>query len=107
MKTIKVNDTPTLEMEKGFLVGLNKENLNIAAVGTLTLDESLEIIYTLLSHTLRTFDYETNHSLTEKIYDKAVEGFSLMIDKFHQVIPSNLDQERALLELENEILQGK
>lgn len=109
MHEVKVNET-TLKMDKGFVLGFEGDVLNYAVIGELTIDEALELLFTLLSETLRTFDHATNHEHTYDLYEKAVVAFSFMIDRFYpeaKNLTSDFDVEVKLKAIEDGILQGK
>jgi hypothetical protein len=120
MQKIIVNDTP-LDVDKAIIIATTKKDskVQIATVGKVTIDLLMDLSNTLIHDALNQLVIaasNSDHGLDENklrndLYEKAVMGFSLMLNKFH---PSYVNDEKwggltteAILKTQNKILQDK
>lgn len=112
MKKYKIytDKKETMHIDKAILIGLkdtDKVSLNI--VGQVTLEEALDMINTVTYELLDAFT-KTQEKLKPEIYQRAVLGFSLMIDKFFpEGIKTKFNglTDEAIMKAQNEILLSK
>lgn len=118
---IKVNSKLVMQVDQALLIGLKDKNevkLNIQ--GNLSLEEVLDMINTATLDILQSFeDLAANKSnlneqsqkqLKEDIYQRAVLGFSLMIDKYHpEGIKTRFNNltEQAIMKAQDDILSSR
>jgi len=120
MQKIIVNDTP-LDVDKAIIIATTEKDskVQIATVGKVTIDLLMDLSNTLIHDALNQLveaAVSSDHGLDENklrndLYEKAVMGFSLMLNKFH---PSYVNDEKwggltteAILKTQNKILQDK
>ena len=118
---IKKDKTELMSVDQAIVIGLKGDKtvkLNIQ--GDLSLEEVLDMMNTALLELLNTFEHTAEHknnltdtekkNLKEEIYQRAVLGFSLIIDKFYpEGIKTRFNNltEKAVMEAQDEILSRK
>lgn len=118
---IKKDKTELMSVDQAIIIGLKGDKtvkLNIQ--GDLSLEEVLDMMNTALLELLNTFEHTAEHknnltdtekkNLKEEIYQRAVLGFSLIIDKFYpEGIKTRFNNltEKAVMEAQDEILSRK
>lgn len=118
---IKSDKTDLMTVDQAIIIGLQNQNevkLNIQ--GNLSLEEVLDMLNTALLELLNTFEQTQLHqkpldkkqqkALKEEIYQRAVLGFSLIIDKYYpEGIKSRFNNltEEAIMKAQDEILLRK
>jgi hypothetical protein len=109
----KVNGKKTITVDKGFAVGLNKKDkIKFNLVGEMNIEEFLDMVntmtYEMLNMVLESLG--SSDDVQKQIYQRAVLGFSLMIDKFYpEGVKTKFNglTEEAILKAQNEILRNK
>ena len=118
---IKVNSKLVMQVDQALLIGLKDKNevkLNIQ--GNLSLEEVLDMINTATLDILQSFEdlaadksnlnEQSKKQLKEDIYQRAVLGFSLMIDKYHpEGIKTRFNNltEQAIMKAQDDILSSR
>lgn len=98
------------KLNNGFELYLeeDKKSINMKVHGKMTLDESLDLLNTSMYNVIKVYDNRTENKHTDEIYERAVQGFSLMIDRFRpekNFKHTELTNE-AILKAENELLSS-
>lgn len=113
MTKIDVKGQGITQLSKGFLIGLGEESnqFRFQAIGSLTLDESLDIVNNALFHILNAYNAQTEGKLKEEIFERATLNVSLILDKFYPEAKEHKHQELTnqaveVLKKENEILRA-
>jgi len=111
---VKIDKKEVMHVEKGINIGLvDEKEVKINLVGKIGLEEALDMLNTTQFELLETFSkqVETNKdAVKNELYQRAVLGFSLMIDKFYpEGIKSRFNglTEEAIMKAQNEILLSK
>lgn len=116
MKKYKINvdRKEVMHVEKAINIGLlDEKTVKLNVVGSLNIEQVLDMLNTAAYELL-----ETTYKLTDgdkkviknELYQRAVLGFSLMIDKFHpEGIKTRFNglTEEAVMKAQNEILLNK
>lgn len=75
---------PRATVDSGFVIGnINKEVLVFELLGEPSFDETMDDMMSGIYHICQTADMLTNNTQTEEIYKRAVQAFSLVMDKFN------------------------
>ena len=119
MQKIVINDTQELKAELALILGLdNKNNVKVATAGNVSLDVMMDLLNTVLYDALEQTVEQILHNqpsideteLRNRLYEQAVMGFSLVMDKFHPEYKegkwSGLTNE-AIIRQQTEILKEK
>ena len=112
---IKVDKQEIMNIPHGIILGYNREDkqVNLSIIGKLSLDELLDIFNTATYELLETFykraceKAKHKAQIRREIYNRAVMGFSLMIDKFDPEAKNTRFAkltDEAILKAQNDIL---
>lgn len=118
---IRADKKELMAVDKAIVIGLKGDkNVKLNIQGELSIEEVLDMLNTTLLEMLNTYEHtaKTRHNLTgedekklkEDLYQRAVMGFSLTIDKYHpEGIKTKFNQltEEAIMEKQDEILSRK
>ena len=118
---IKSDKTELMTVDQAIIIGLkDQKEVKLNIQGNLSLEEVLDMMNTALLELLNTFEYMAKHkkdlnatqekNLKEEIYQRAVLGFSLIIDKYYpEGIKNRFNglTEEAIMKAQNEILLHK
>lgn len=118
---IKSGNKNLMDVDQAIVIGLrNKKDVSLNIQGELSLEEVLDMINTATLELITTFEDNAHQKgelnedqlkqLKVDIYERAVLGFSLMIDRFHpEGIKSRFNglTEEAIMKAQDEILLPK
>jgi len=118
---IKSGNKNLMDVDQAIVIGLrNKKDVSLNIQGELSLEEVLDMLNTATLELLSTFEgtavkdkklkEEQAKQLKKDIYERAVLGFSLMIDKYNpEGIKTRFNglTEEAIMKAQDEILSSK
>lgn len=118
---IKADKSDLMKVDSAIIIGLaNEKDVKLNIQGKLSLDEVLDMINTALLELLTTYEKsviaqhglkgEAQHKAKTDIYERAVMGFSLMIDKYNpEGVKTRFNglTEKAIMEKQDEILSRR
>lgn len=118
---IKANSKELMKVDHAIIIGLKgKDEVKLNIQGNISLEEVLDMINTATLDILQSFEdlaanksnlnEESQKKLKEDIYQRAVLGFSLMIDKYHpEGIKTRFNSltDEAIMKAQDEILSSR
>ena len=118
---IKSDKTELMSVDQAIIIGLkNQKEVKLNIQGDLSLEEVLDMMNTALLELLNTFEHTATNkkdltqaqqkSLKEEIYQRAVLGFSLIIDKYNpEGVKTRFNKltNEAIMKAQDEILLHK